>query len=228
MVDRQPRVVAADRRSFAPGLRRLRRPAVVHRCPDCGELAGRGYPDCHDCAGLVDGFWLADWYALLAETRVPPGGAGERQVAADVLAAEVGAHPWTCVDWAMAVTDCPQCHHELGVGPVDCVLCRIADETRWAWPHAAPAGAVTRNEHAVRVARATLRAPHRHRRTLVLNWRLSLPFLLVGEVAEPVSERWLRAYLRAGRYEELATASTLRQLTGTPHLPWRDRRPPAP
>jgi hypothetical protein len=210
-----------DRQPFSPGGRRLRRPPEVQRCAQCDELAGRGYPDCPDCAGLVDGFWLADWYALLGDEQVTPGGADERRFAERVLAAEIGAHTWTCVDWAMAITDCPQCHSELGTGPVGCVLCQIADETRWAWRHTAPDGTVSPNEHSIRAARTALRAPHRHRSTVVLNWRLSLPFLLTGEAAKPASSGWLRAYLRSGRYEELAAAGSFQQLTGTPELPWR-------
>ena len=214
-------LAVSDRQPFAPGGRALRRPAAVHRCADCGELAGRGYPECAECAGLVDGLWLADWYPLLDEHAVTPGGPAEQAFAERVLAAELGEFPWTCLDWAMSVTACPQCDSELGGGPVGCVLCRIADETRWAWQHAAPAGTVTANERSVRSARVALRAPHRHRFTVVQNWRLSLPFLLVGGTTEAASGQWIRAYLRAGRYDELAAAASLRQLTGTPELPWR-------
>jgi hypothetical protein len=211
----------SDRQPFAPGGRRLRRPAAVHRCAECAEPAGRGYPDCADCTGLVDGLWLADWYATLDEADITPGGSAERQFAERVLAAELGAFSWTCLDWAMTVTGCPQCGGELGAGPVGCVLCRIGDETRWAWQYEAPEGTITANERAVRTARVALRAPHRHRATVVQTWRLSLPFLLVGAIAEPVSGRWIRAYLRSGRYEELAAAGSLRALAGTPDLPWR-------
>jgi hypothetical protein len=214
-------VLVPDWQPFAPGGRALCRPAAVHRCADCGELAGRGYPDCADCAGLVDGLWLADWYPLLAEHAVTPGGKAECQFAARVLAAELGAFSWTCLDWAMSVTPCAECGRELGVGPVGCVLCHIADDTRWAWQHTAPAGTLTPNERSVRAARVALRAPHRHRLTVVQNWRLSLPFLLVGATAGAVTGRWIRAYLRSGRYDELAAAATFRQLAGAPELPWR-------
>lgn len=191
-------------------------------CLECGELAGRRYPDCPDCAGAVDGYWLADWRALLAEHGVEPGaGAAEWALAERVLAAEPGAFPWTCVDWAMSAVDCPECARGLGTGPVGCVLCRIADETRWAWEHAAPPAAVSPNEHALREARAVLRAPHRHRATVVAHWRLALPFLLTGAGAEQARSPWIRAYLRAGRYDELAAAGSSNQLATTPDLPWR-------
>jgi hypothetical protein len=169
----------------------------------------------------VDGLWLADWAALLAESGVEPGDRAERELAELVVAAEVGEYPWTCVDWAMAAITCPACDTSLGAGPVGCVLCRIADETRWEWEHTAPDGSITANEHSLREARVVLLAPHRHRATVVLTWRLSLPFLLTGEVAGRVTAPWLAAHLRAGRYEELAAADSYTRLTCPPELPWR-------
>lgn len=164
----------------------------------------------------MDGCWLADWLALLAES-----GGTEAELAERVLAAQIGEHPWTCVDWAMATIECPACAQPLSEGPVGCVLCRVADETRWAWEHLAPEGSITANEHALRAARVVLRAPHRHRATVVLTWRLSLPFLLTGEATSRLRAPWLSAYLRAGRYDELAAADSYAQLTATPELPWR-------
>jgi hypothetical protein len=206
----------SDRPLFPPGGRRVRRPAAVQYCLDCGELAGRGYPSCPECATAVDGFWLADWAVLHADTDLT-----EPALAEHVLAAAVGTYPWTCVDWAMTLIDCPACRTPLGDGPVGCVLCRIADETRWEWEHTAPPDSITANEHSLREARVVLRAPHRHRATVVLTWRLSLPFLLTGEVTDRFRAPWLSAYLRAGRYDELAAAGSYTQLTGTPELPWR-------
>jgi hypothetical protein len=206
---------------FPPGGRRVRRPVAVQYCLECGELAGRGYPTCPDCVAAVDGFWLADWRALLAEIGVEPGTRAERGLAEQVVAAEIGSYPWTCVDWAMTAIDCPACGSPLGKGPIGCVLCRIADETRWEWEHTAPGDVITANEHSLREARVVLSAPHRHRATVVLSWRLSLPFLLTGEVAGRLRMPWLSAYLRAGRYAELAAAGSYEQLTAMPDLPWR-------
>jgi hypothetical protein len=56
---------------------------------------------------------------------------------------------------------------------------------------------------------------------VVLSWRLCLPFLLTGEVASLGCRPWIKAYLRAGRYDELAAAGGYAQLAGTPELPWR-------
>ncbi|HEX9339100.1 MAG TPA: hypothetical protein VF892_24580 [Pseudonocardiaceae bacterium] len=208
----------SDLPRFPQGGRRVPRPVAVRYCLACRELAGRGYPGCVDCVAAVDGIWQADWAALRTECD----DTAERALAERVVAADVGVYSWTCVDQAMTVIDCPSCRAALGTGPVGCVLCRIADETRWAWEHLAPADSITPNEHALRAARAVLRAPHRHRATVVLTWRLALPFLLTGEVTEPArASPWLTAYLRAGRYAELAAAGSFTQLTGTPDLPWR-------
>jgi hypothetical protein len=210
----------SDRPRFAPGGRRVSRPVAARPCAGCGELVGRGYPTCPECVHVVDEIWLADWRALLAAKDVQ-GTPAERDLMEHVVAAEVGTYPWTCVDWAMTGIDCPSCGALLGDGPVGCVLCRVADETRWAWDHTAPADAITPNEHALREARVVLRAPHRHRATVVLSWRLSLPFLLTGEVTGQAGGPWIKAYLRAGRYDELAAAESHTRLADTPELPWR-------
>jgi hypothetical protein len=199
----------------------MKRPSAVRRCPDCGELAGRGYPDCAHCTGTLEGPWLADWHALCEDRGVAPDTEAQRVLAESVLATDIGVHEWTCVDVAMSLVDCPSCEHELGTGPLGCVLCGIADETRWAWYHEAPEDAITPNEHALRQARVALRAPHRCRRNVLLNWRLALPFLLAGQMTEGRRLRWTTAYLRAGRYEELASACTYSQLTAIRELPWR-------
>ncbi|HEX7659645.1 MAG TPA: hypothetical protein VF444_09205 [Pseudonocardiaceae bacterium] len=206
---------------FPPGTRRVPRPRTVDRCVECTDLAGRGYPDCAGCASLVDGLWLADWSVLLRARSVLPGGEPERDLARQVLVAPAGDYSWTCVDTAMSVLRCPRCGQELGAGPVGCVFCRVGDERRWGWEDRAPKGAIGANEHMLRVARAVLRATHRHRATVVLNWRLVIPFLLVGENVDDTTQHWIRAYLRAGRYAELAAAGSLTQLAGLASLPWR-------
>jgi len=200
----------------------MKRPSAVRRCADCGELFGRGYPECAYCAGILEGLWLADWHALCEVREVTSADAdAQRALAERVLGSDIGVYEWTCVDVAMSLVDCPSCERELGTGPQGCVLCGIADETRWAWYHEAPEGAINPNEHALRRARAALRAPHRYRETVLLNWRLALPFLLAGQMTDGRPAQWTTAYLRAGRYEELASALTYRQLTAIRELPWR-------
>ncbi|MFD1148832.1 hypothetical protein [Saccharothrix hoggarensis] len=217
----------ADHQPFPPGARRVARPAAVSPCPSCGDLAGRGYPGCRYCAELVDQYWLLDWQELLAAEQLAEGGSGERELAELVLADEVGRHPWTCTDWAMTLVACSQCGEELGTGPVDCVRCAMADGLRWSWDHAGHPTSITAAEHALRVARATLRAPHRRRDAAVGAWRLLLPFLLVGELPTVGQVRRLRAAVLAGAYPELARCTTHVELTSYPELPWRRPERPA-
>ncbi|MFI9815252.1 hypothetical protein [Saccharothrix variisporea] len=211
----------ADHQPFPPGGRRVARPAAVSPCPSCGEPAGRSYPSCRFCAELVDQYWLLDWQELLAAEKLAEGGAGEKELAELVLADEVGRHPWTCTDWAMTLVTCAHCGEEPATGPVDCVRCATADEVRWAWDHAGYPHAMTAGEHALRVARAVLRAPHRRRPTVVGAWRLLMPFLLVGELPTAGQVRRIRAHVLAGAYAELAGCTTHVELAGFPELPWR-------
>lgn len=205
----------------------MARPAAVSPCPSCGDLAGRGYPGCRFCAELVDQYWLLDWQELLAAEQLAEGGAGERELAELVLADEVGRHPWTCTDWAMTLVACSQCGDELGTGPVDCWRCAVADGLRWSWDHAGHPTAMTAGEHALRVARATLRAPHRRRAVVVGTWRLLMPFLLAGELPTVGQVRRLRAAVLAGAYAELAACTSHVELTAFPELPWRRPERPA-
>ncbi|MDQ2583452.1 hypothetical protein CKY47_05535 [Saccharothrix yanglingensis] len=217
----------ADHQPFPPGARRVARPAAVSPCPSCGDLAGRGYPTCRFCAELVDQYWLLDWQELLAAEQLAEGGAGERELAELVLADQVGRHPWTCTDWAMTLVSCSQCGEELATGPVDCVRCAMADGLRWSWDHGGHPTSITAGEHALRVARAALRAPHRRRGPVVLGWRLLMPFLLVGELPTVGQVRRVRAAVLAGAYAELAACTSHGDLTGYPELPWRrPERPP--
>jgi hypothetical protein len=80
---------------------------------------------------------------------------------------------------------------------------------------------MTGNEHAMRVARMVLRAPHRQRETIVRGWRLTMPFLLLGELPTTSQAQWIRAHVLADRYDELVQARSLTDLAGLPSVPWR-------
>ncbi|GAA3026482.1 hypothetical protein [Actinokineospora globicatena] len=199
---------------YPPGARLQARPESVEPCPTCADPLGRGYPTCLTCADRVDALWKADWDALAA------GAEDERELAATVLAAPVGSHPWTCVDWAMRLLSCPVCRGELGTGPA-CLHCAKADQARWAWDHAAPAGAMTANEHAIRLAVAALRGAGERRDTVVAFWRLSLPHLLVGAVPSQAQVGRIRVHLIAGRFDDLAEAPGFAAMAALADLPWR-------
>jgi len=212
-------LIVPDGQPFPPGSRRVRRSADAPRCPVDGVLLGRGYLRCVVCTEFVDQFWWVDWSELLAAELITAGGEEERALAQRVLAAEVGAFSWTCVDWAMTLSRCPHCAHESGAGPLECLPCRLSEENRWAWDHHGYPRSMTAEEHALRVARVTLRAPHRRRTSTVARARLVLPFLLAGQ---PLPRgRWLDAYLLAGRYHELSECTSAQELASFPSLPFR-------
>ncbi|RLK59749.1 hypothetical protein [Actinokineospora cianjurensis] len=195
---------------YPPGARLLARPEAVEPCPTCADPLGRGYRTCPTCADPVDALWKADWDALPADDELP----------ATVLAAPVGTHAWTCVDWAMRLLSCPVCRTELGTGPA-CLHCAKSDQARWAWDHTAPAGAMTANEHAIRMAVAALRGAGERRDTVIAFWRLALPHLLVGAVPTQAQVGRIRVHLIAGRHEELDEAPGFAEMAALADLPWR-------
>jgi hypothetical protein len=212
----------AQPQPYPPGARRVSRPALAEVCTNCGELVGRGYPDCAICAERVDDLWWADWRALLDSERVRPGTDAERALAELVHTAEVGTYPWTCTDWALWLLRCDECGGQLGSGDIGCAGCAAADATRWAWDFMAmPQAKMTANEHALRVAVAGLRAPHRHRATVLAGWRLALPLLFVGATPTTRQARRIRLYVLAGRYAELAAQRDFCAMAALPDLPWR-------
>ncbi len=206
---------------YPPGARLLARPDAAKPCPACGDPVGRGYPTCVTCADRVDAYWRADWAALLESGGIAAGEPEERELAGLVLADHPGAHPWTCVDWALRLVACPLCRAESGAGDPGCVHCATADQARWAWDHAAGPKTMTRNEHALRLAVATLRAAAHRRPRAVAYWRLALPLLLVGEAPTTAQASRIRTHLLADRFDELAEADTFAAMAAVPDLPWR-------
>jgi hypothetical protein len=190
-------------------------------CTNCGDPIGRGYPDCAICAEQIDDLWWADWGALLESEKIRPGSAGEQAMAELVRAADVGTYPWTCTDWALWLVRCDECGGQLGSGDVGCGLCAAADANRWAWDYTALPNAMTYNEHALRVAVAGLRAPHRHRESVILGWRLTLPLLFTGATPTTRQAQRIRTMILAGRYEELVMAPTFCAMAALPDVPWR-------
>jgi hypothetical protein len=225
---------------YPPGGRRVARPAAAVPCSNCGELIGRGYPECAICAERIDELWWADWQALLAAEGIRPGTDEERELAVRVRSNSNSAnsadnkasnrasnraneYPWTCTDWALWLLRCTACGGRLGSGDLGCVACAAADQSRWAWDHQALPVTMTPNEHALRVTVAGLRAPHRHRDSVVAGWRLALPFLLTGQTPTTRQAGRIRALILAGRYPELARLNGFCAMASIPDLPWRTR-----
>jgi hypothetical protein len=203
--------------AYPSGMRLLPRPKVAAPCSGCGELAGRGYPTCPDCEEHVEKYWVADWLAVLNKERV-----SAEDLVITVLSDETWGYPWTCVDWALRLSDCVVCGGELATGEPDCVACAAADDRRWAREHTPPSGRMSTNERALRAARVALRAPARFRPAVLSYWRLTIPFLLTGEMTGTENSQWLRASLIAGRYPELASCKRYAELSAALQPPWRD------
>ena len=180
--------------------RRVPRPVVVEVCAECGGFVGRGYPECPLCYEAVEGLWLADWAALL-EAEGVASGSDDEALLAWVIVEEVGRHPWTLTDLALTRVRCRSCGHELGGGPTDCADCALAFGNLWAPEHEAGA---TMNEHALRVGRLVARHPHRYSAATATGWRLSLPLLLTGALPSTVEAQALKAWINAGRADELS------------------------
>jgi hypothetical protein len=211
----------AEQQRFPPGGRRVDRPTEAALCSNCGELVGRGYPDCAICAEAIDELWWADWRAQLDASGIRPGTDEELNLARQVLSDPVGTHPWTCVDWALWLLRCAECGGRLGSGDLGCVACAASDAARWAWDHEAMPHSMTPNEHALRVAVAALRAPRRHREAALATWRLALPFLFAGDLPTTSQSQRIRAHVIAGRYDELARMDGFCAMASLPELPWR-------
>jgi len=189
------------------GGRRLPRPGTVQTCSACGEPLAFNYPSCPSCCEAVERYWEADWRALLHDEGIHPGSPDEALLAAVValeLETQAPEHAWTIVDAALKRLSCPECGSEPGTGPPSCTQCEFTFGNLWGYDlTAGPQGVMTSNEHALRVGRWVVRAPHRHSDLAVLSWRLTLPRLLVGWLPSTRDAQRARHMLNEGRVQEL-------------------------
>ncbi len=191
---------------LVPGGRGVPRPRRVETCGTCGRARGGGYPTCPECYAAAETFWRADWETLLQAEGVAAGSEDERLLA-EVVLAEMDQHPWTVVDYAMTLVRCPSCGAELGCGPSDCFECQLAFGNAIAYDiPAGEQGVMTANEHALRIGRHILRAPHQHSANILTAWRLTFPRLLTGWL--PTTEEAQRgmALVKAGKTEAFEAA----------------------
>ncbi|NJO81503.1 MAG: hypothetical protein HC828_01230 [Blastochloris sp.] len=163
-----------------PAGRRMPRPSRVEHCTRCQAVLGLHYRECPPCYDAIEGLWEADWSALLEREQIVAGSEDEALLAQVVLA-EFDDHPWTIVDMAMGRVRCEECNEELGGGPVECESCKFAFGNLW-WhdTDAMQQGAMTANEHALRVGRYVMRHPHRYSRAVATGWRMNMPRLMAG------------------------------------------------
>lgn len=184
-------------------LRGLPRPTAVFLCPECGKPQATNYPQCEECYQTLEQYWRVDWQALLLREQIQPGTADE-MLLAQLVTDEVEQHPWTCVDWAMTLTQCNACGQELGGGSTECTECAAAfGNALWSEIVAGRRGEVTGNEHALHVGRFVLRHPHRYPENSVTGWRLSMPGLLTGWLPSTEKAQQSMALIKAGRLAEV-------------------------
>jgi hypothetical protein len=154
----------------------------------------------------IEKYWLADWYAFLAQEQVESNTPDE-QMMAQLIFDEVERHPWTVLDIAMTLLTCNSCGSELGGGSPDCTECASAwGNTLWAEHYAGRLGLVTYNEHALHVGRMILRHPHRHSTNIITAWRLTTPRLLTGWLPTTAEAQRFMALVKAGRLADVEEA----------------------
>jgi hypothetical protein len=182
-----------------PAGRRIPRPKRVELCSQCHAVLGFNYRDCPSCHLAIERIWKADWNDFLVREQVPPGSDDETLVAQLVIA-ELDEHPWTIVDMAMCRLPCKECRHELGGGPTACATCQFAFGNLWWYDiDAGRQGAMTMNEHALRVGRYVIRYPHRHSRPIAEAWRLNMPRILTGWLPSGEDARRQATVLKSGQ-----------------------------
>jgi len=128
--------------------------------------------------------------------------------AATVVADPRGVH-WRVLDAALTHTACGACGAELGSGPESCVECTAAHGFRWLAAEPERPGVPPGNEHAIRVATAVVRVPHRFPAHMVPRYAVFLPLLIAGLLPSGgtarAAQRWLNS---GGTLEALDAAPT--------------------
>jgi hypothetical protein len=162
-------------------------------------VLGFNYLTCPSCRQAIEDVWLADWYHLLAGEQIGAGTADELLLA-QLVVAEFDEHPWTLVDMAMCRVRCEECGQELGGGPPACAACKFAFGNLW-WHDldAGRQGAMTMNEHALRVGRYVIRHPWRYSAAIAEGWRMNMPRILVGWLPAGETARRQATMLKRGQ-----------------------------
>ncbi len=182
-----------------PAGRRTPRPTRVALCPRCNSVLGLNYLDCASCHQAIEGIWQADWSDFLAREQIPAG-SDDEALFAQLVIAELDEHPWTIVDMALCRLRCEECQHELGGGPVACAACQFAFGNLWWYDiDAGRQGAMTMNEHALRVGRYVIRHPHRYSRAIARAWRMNMPRILTGWLPSGEDARRQATVLKSGQ-----------------------------
>lgn len=169
-------------------------------CPGGGHYRpGRGSA-CDWCARWLTEDVNAAWADALTRHGVP---AGEDRAFAELVVDDPRTVPWRVVDAALDRLRCVSCGLPLGRGPLGCPGCDSAHERRWLAaepdrPHVPPG-----NEHAIRVATAVARLPHRFAAQMVPLYAANLPLLLAGQMPHRGLPSAIKRYAERGGDPEL-------------------------
>ncbi|MCY9783684.1 hypothetical protein KIK06_07235 [Nocardiopsis sp. EMB25] len=120
--------------------------------------------------------------------------------------------PWRIVDAALDRRTCPRCARPLGSGERGCDPCDTADGYRYAAREPDRPGVPPGNEHAVRVAWAVSRSPHRHSRRAACGFELGLPLLYAGELPTTEQAQRLRHLVNRLTEDECARVASVDEL----------------
>ncbi|HYF64892.1 MAG TPA: hypothetical protein VD886_18855 [Herpetosiphonaceae bacterium] len=181
-----------------PAGRLIARPARVERCAACAAALGFNYCDCPPCQDSIERFWEADWAALLGREGIAAG-SDDEDLLARLVAADLDDYPWTIVDMALRRLRCDECAGELAGGEPGCPTCEFTFGNLW-WHdfEAGEQGAMTMNEHALRVGRYVIRHPHRYSAATFAGWRMTMPRVAAGWLPDGAEARRWATRLKNG------------------------------
>ena len=148
------------------------------------------------------------WQDLCAQYGVVPG-SEQAEALAGAVVDDPSEHPWRVVDAALDLLRCRECGAGLGAGPRTCTSCARHDGFRYAGREVDRPGVAAGNEHALRVASAVARAPHRHSPRARLGFELALPGLLAGDLPTTGEAQAARRLINELTIEECQRVSSM-------------------
>ena len=131
---------------------------------------------------------------------------------AELVGDDAAAFTWREVDAALDRRRCPDCDGALGAGPRGCLPCDLADGGRFAAIETDRPGVPPGNEHALRVATAVVRHPHRWPEVAVTADRLYLPLFAAGDLPTRTQRYALLAAIREGFADQLLGARSFDEM----------------
>ncbi|MEV0713742.1 hypothetical protein [Asanoa sp. NPDC050611] len=187
------------------------------RCPECGWRRPGRAPSCPTCLRWLDDDIQAAWRAALREYEVADD---DLPAFAATIAADPRGVGWRVLDGALDHTTCPSCGDRLGSGPVGCGECDTAHDWRWLAAEPDRQGVPPGNEHAIRVATAVARVPHRFPPHMVPRYAVTLPLLIAGGLPAGsdarAADRWLD---NGGTLEALDAAASTTEIAEMVRIP---------